>query len=91
MERFISDAPGDTRRLLRRIAEGNLGRLPSLEALGGRLSRKLERLASSIAFAALVVGGSMLLMTPLGDWHDTLGVTLMVGGLVGMLINGIRA
>ena len=61
LERLISDAPGDTRRVLRRMAEGNLGRLPGLEALGGRFSRNLERLTGVIASAALVIGGSMLL------------------------------
>ena len=91
LERLISDAPGDTRRILRRIAEGNLGRLPSLEALGGRLNRNLGRLAGAIAFAALVIGGSMLLMTPLGDWHDVLGKTMLISGIVGMLITGIGA
>ena len=87
----MKDAPGDTRRVLRRIAEGNLGRLPGLEALGGRFSRNLERLTSAIAFAALVIGGSMLLMTPMGGWHDSLGEAMIVSGLFGMLLTGIRA
>ncbi len=91
LERLINDAPGDTRRILRRIAEGNLGRLPSLEALGGSISRNLKRLASAIAFAALVVGGSMLLMTSMGGWHDIFGKTMLVSGIVGMLITGIGA
>jgi len=90
-ERLVKDAPGDTRRVLRRIAEGNLGRLPSLEALGGRFSRNLERLTSAIAFAALVIGGSMLLMTPMGGWHDIIGETMLIGGIGGMLMTAIRA
>ncbi len=91
MERLINDAPGDTRRILRRIAEGNLGRLPSLEALGSRLSLNLGRLTGSIAFAALVIGGSMLLMTPMSNWHDTLGETMVICGIAGMIITGIGA
>jgi ubiquinone biosynthesis protein len=91
LERLIEDAPGDTRRILRRIAEGNLGRLPSLEALGGRLSRNLGRLTGAIAFAALVIGGSMLLMTPMSSWHDILGEAMLISGIVGMLITGIGA
>jgi ubiquinone biosynthesis protein len=91
MERLLSDAPGDTRRVLRRMAEGNLGRLPGLEALGARFSRNLERLTSAIAFAALVIGGSMLLITPMGGWHHKLGGAMIAGGIVGMLITGIRA
>jgi ubiquinone biosynthesis protein len=91
LERLINDAPADTRRILRRIAEGNLGRLPSLEALGNRLSRNLGRLTGAIAFAALVVGGSMLLMAPGGHWHDGVGETMLGGGIVGMLVTGIGA
>ena len=91
LERLINDAPSDTRRILRRVAEGNLGRLPSLEALGGRLSRNLGRLASAIAFAALVIGGSMLLMTPMGGWLDTVGKGMLGSGIAGMLITGIGA
>ena len=41
--------------------------------------------------AALVIGGSMLLMTPMGGWHDTLGATMIIGGIVGMLFNRIGA
>jgi ubiquinone biosynthesis protein len=62
-----------------------------LEALGGRFSRNLERLTSAIAFAALVIGGSMLLMTPMGGWHDALGGTMIVSGLAGMLITFLGA
>jgi ubiquinone biosynthesis protein len=91
LERLMMDAPGDTRRILRRIAEGNLGRLPGLEAVGRRFSRNLERLTSAIAFAALVIGGSMLLLTPMGGWHHILGETMIVGGIVGIIISRIRA
>jgi ubiquinone biosynthesis protein len=92
MERLINDAPGDTRRVLRHIAEGNLGRVqtPALEVLGGRLSRNLERLSRAIALAALVISGSMLLITPMGGWHHTLGETMIIGGVFGMLVTGIK-
>ncbi len=91
MERLVSDAPGDTRRILRRIAEGNLGRVqaPALEALGVSISHNLERLARAVAFAALLVGGAMLLRTPMGGWHDTLGETMIIGGIAGMVITRI--
>jgi hypothetical protein len=36
-----------------------------------------------------VIGGSMLLMTPMGDWHDILGKAMLISGIVGMLITGI--
>ncbi|HEY5521822.1 MAG TPA: hypothetical protein VIK21_01445, partial [Desulfuromonadaceae bacterium] len=89
VERLIIDAPGDTRRVLRRFAEGNLGQLqaPSIEALGGRISRNLERLTGAIAFAALVIGGSMLLMPPImPGWTYILGKAMTLSGIVGMLI-----
>ena len=89
MERLIADAPGDTRRVLKRIAEGNLGRLPGLEAMGSRFSRNIERLTGALAFAALVVSGSLLLLTPMGGWHHTLGEAMIIGGVVGMLLTGI--
>ncbi len=91
LERLIIDAPGDTRRVLRRVAEGDLGRLPGLEALGGRFSRNLERLAHAIAFAALVISGSMLLLTPMGGWHHVLGEAMIISGIAGMLIAAIGA
>ena len=91
MERLIIDAPGDTRRVLRRFAEGDLGRLPGLEALGARASRNLERLARAIAYAALVISGSLLLLTPVRDWHHLLGEAMIISGIVGMLVTGIGA
>jgi len=86
MERLLTDAPADTRRVLRRFAEGDLGRLPGLEALGGRFSRNLERLTGAIALAALVIGGSMLLLTPMGGWHHFLGEAMIISGIAGMLM-----
>jgi len=95
LERLISDAPGDTRRALRRIAEGDLGRIqaPALESLASRVSSNLERLASAITFAALVVGGSMLLIAfaQLGGWHHDLGEIMFISGFSGMLIIRIAA
>ena len=89
IERLIIDAPGDTRRVLRRIAEGDLGRLPGLEALGWRFSRNLQRLTSAISCAALVISGSMLLLTPMGGWHHNLGEVMIISGIVGMVVIAI--
>lgn len=91
IERLIMDAPGDTRRVLRRIAEGDLGRLPGLEALGWRFSRNLQRLTSAISCAALVISGSMLLLTPMGGWHHDLGEVMIIGGIAGMVVIAISA
>ena len=94
LERLVIDAPGDTRRILRRVAEGNLGRVhaPSVEALGGRISRNLERLTGAIAFGSLIVGGSMLLMPPMmAGWPYTLGEAMIVSGIAGMIFMLIGA
>ena len=92
MERLMNDAPGDTRRVLRRFADGNLGRFqaPAVEALGGRISRNLERLTGAIVSAALVLGGAMLLLAPLlGAWHHILGETMVVAGIFGTILVSI--
>jgi ubiquinone biosynthesis protein len=91
MERLFSDAPSDTRRILRRFAEGNLGRVqsPALEVLGDRVSNNLERLSSSVAFASLVVGGSLLLFAQMGGWHHRLGEGMVVSGILGMLLRSL--
>jgi ubiquinone biosynthesis protein len=93
LERLLSDAPGDTRRVLRRIADGDLGRLqaPELETLATRASLNLERLASAVSSGALVVGGSLLLVARLGGWHHMLGVFMVIGGMLGMLLFQIGA
>lgn len=93
LERLVNDAPGDTRRVLRRVAEGNLGRVqaPGVEALGDRISRDLKRLTGAITLAALVVGGSMLEMASLGGWHGLLGDTMIFTGLLGTLVIGLNA
>jgi ubiquinone biosynthesis protein len=93
MERLLSDAPGDTRRLLRRLGDGNLGRVqaPAVEALGGRISRNLERLTGAIAAAALVIGGSMLVLAPMGGWHHILGESMVISGIFGTLLVCIGA
>ncbi|MBC7745678.1 MAG: AarF/ABC1/UbiB kinase family protein [Flavobacterium sp.] len=91
MERLIMDAPADTRRILRRIAEGNLGRVqaPALEKLAGDLSLNIKQLAGAIALAALVVSGTMLLFSKMGGWHHLLGVSMIIIGISGTIIGRI--
>jgi ubiquinone biosynthesis protein len=94
LERLINDAPSDTRRVLRRIAEGNLGRLqvPAVEALGGNISRNLKRLTDAIAAAALLIGGSMLVNAQRDtSWHHYLGEAMVGAGVVATLLVGIAA
>lgn len=93
LERLISEAPADTRRALRRFADGDLGRLqaPGIEGLGGRVSRNLERLTGAIASAALVIGGAMLVLAPLGGWHLILGDVMVFVGIGGTLLMSLGA
>ena len=94
LERLMVDAPIDTRRILRRFAEGNLGRLqlPAIEALGGGINRNLKRLTDAIAAAALLLGGSMLVNVPSGaGWYHDFGEILITIGVVATLFVGIAA
>ena len=94
LERLLNDSPNDTRRALRRIAEGNIGRvqLPAVEALGGSINRNLKRLTDAIAAAALLVGGSMLVNAPPDSgWHHYFGQALIAVGLVATVLVGIAA
>ena len=94
LERMVNDAPNDTRRILRRVAEGNLGRLqvPAMEALGGSINRNLKRLTDAIAAAALLIGGSMLVNAPPdAGWHHYFGEALIAVGLIATVLVGIAA
>jgi len=97
LERLVIDAPGDTRRILRRIAEGNLGRVqaPSLEALGGSVTRDLGRLKDAVISAALMVSGSLLVVAPRdAGWHHSIGQLMVTAGVMGtifLFIKGLRS
>lgn len=93
LERLLTDAPGDTRRILRRFSEGNLGRLqaPAVEALGGRVSRNLERLTIGIASAGLLISGALMTVSPLGGWYHDFGEVMVFSGVIGSVIICIGA
>lgn len=94
LERLLNDAPGDTRRVLRRIAEGNLGQLqaPAVEALGGRISRSLERLTSAIVAAGLMIAGGLMVAAPQDTgWHHYVGQTIILFGIFWTLIVAIKS
>lgn len=91
LERFLGESPGDARRVLRRFADGTLGRLqaPDLEARTTRIARAVERLTGGVVAASFVVGGALLAGLP--GWGLPLGVgLLLVGTGLGLLI-GIDA
>ncbi|KAB0663854.1 AarF/ABC1/UbiB kinase family protein [Oryzomonas japonica] len=94
MERLMNDAPGDTRRVLRRIAEGNLGRFqaPAIEALGGRVSRNLELLTSAIISAALMVAGALMVSTPPdAGLHHNAGEVMVTAGIFSTIFIAVKA
>jgi ubiquinone biosynthesis protein len=83
IERFVREAPGDARRALKRLAEGDLGRVsaPNVETLAHRVSRDVERLTGAIASAALVIGGALLIAVE--GWHRWFGDALIIVGVLG--------
>jgi ubiquinone biosynthesis protein len=94
LERLMVEAPGDTRRIMRRFAEGNLGRLqtPAMEDLGGRATRYLGRLPGAIITAALLVCGALLVLAPRdGGWHHRIGETMISVGIISTFIISTKA
>ncbi|WP_084167737.1 ABC1 kinase family protein [Pelobacter seleniigenes] len=93
LERLVSEAPGDTRRMLRRIADGDLGRIqtPAMEALGRRVGRNLERLTGAIVSAALIIGGALLVDAPILGWHHYLGEVIIYVGIFGAFLVAVGA
>lgn len=91
IEQLLATAPDDLRRLLRRAADGELGRVstPGLERLGVRLSRGLERLAGAVASAGLVVAGSMVFDG--SGWRRLLGQALLAVGILGCITVALGA
>lgn len=91
LERVAREAPGDVRRVLRRLADGDIGRVhaPELTALGQRASRNLERLTGAVASAALIVAGAMLVMVD--GWHRIAGDVLLAAGVVGTVATALGA
>ena len=85
------EAPADARRALRRLADGDLGRVhaPELAGLGQRASRNLERLTGAVASGALVVAGAMLVMVD--GWHRVAGDLLLAVGVLGTVATALGA
>lgn len=85
LDLLMANAPGDVRRLLRRIGDGDLGRVyaPGVERLAGRLSRDLARLAVAVASAALLIAGSMVV--GMEGWRRDLGTVLLIVGILGSI------
>ena len=94
LERFFEQAPSDLRRSLRRIADGELGRIraPGVEETGRRVTRGVERLTGAVASAAFLIAGSLLVVA--GGWHRPLGDVLLAAGILGsaaVALGAVRA
>lgn len=89
--RFLEQAPSDLRRSLRRIADGELGRVqaPGVEEIGRHVTRGVERLTGAIASAAFLIAGSLLVVA--GGWHRPLGDALLVTGILGLITVAVGA
>jgi len=94
LERLLVEAPGDTRRILRRFAEGNLGQLqaPAMEDLGGRATRYLGRLPGAITSAALMVAGALMVAAPRDiGWHHDAGQLMVIAGILSTIFISVKA
>jgi ubiquinone biosynthesis protein len=95
LERLMIEAPGDTRRIMRRFADGNLGKVqaPAMEDLGGRATRYLGRLPGAIITAALLVAGALLVVAPRDGslWHHYAGEMMVSAGLFSTIFISIKA
>lgn len=82
-EKFSREFPANAQRALKRLANGDIGKnyAPEVETLARRISRNTERLTGAVASAALVVGGSLLVLV--GGWHRWVGDALIVVGIAG--------
>jgi ubiquinone biosynthesis protein len=91
LERMMREAPADLRRALRRIADGEIGRVraPGVELLGTRLTRGIERLTGAVASGALLVAGSLLVLS--GGWHRPVGDALLALGALGSILVALGA
>lgn len=91
VERFLEQAPSDLRRALRRVADGELGRIhaPGVEEAGRRGTRGIERMTGGIASAAFLIAGSLLVVA--GGWHRHLGDALLVIGIAGSMTVALGA
>ena len=91
LDRLLRAGPGDLRRVLHRVGEGELGRVsaPALERTAQRANRGLERLTGTIGSAALLVAGALLV--GVGGWHRVAGDGLLVAGTLGIGATGLGA
>lgn len=91
IEAFAREAPGDARRVLRRLADGTLGRLqaPDLEARVERVGTAVEQLTGGVVAGSFVIGGALL--SGLSGWHHRAGVVLLGLGIVLAIMVGLSA
>jgi ubiquinone biosynthesis protein len=91
VERFLEQAPSDLRRSLRRLADGEIGRIraPDVEETGRHMARGIKRLTGAVAAAAFLIAGSLLVVA--GGWHRPLGDVLLAAGILGSIAVAVSA
>lgn len=91
VERLVREAPADVRRALRRIGDGELGRIraPGVEAVARRANRGIERLTGGLIAASFLVAGALLV--GIGGWHRYVGDVLLGIGALGSLFVSLGA
>ena len=91
IERMIREAPADARRALRRVADGELGRVyaPTMETIARHSTRSIERLTGALVSSALLVAGALLVSA--GGWHRSVGDTLLAAGVLGVAATAVGA
>lgn len=91
VERMVREAPADLRRALRRVGDGELGRVqaPGVEVVGRRATRGIERLTGGVISASFLVAGAILVTV--GEWHRFVGDLLLAIGVLGSLATSLGA
>lgn len=88
VERMVREAPADVRRALRRVGDGDLGRIhaPGVEAVARRANRGIERLTGGLISASFLIAGALLV--GIGGWHRYVGdVLLGIGALASLAVS----
>ena len=91
LEELLAAAPKDVRLTLKRVAQGELGRVrvPDLQLAALAAGRDIERLTGGVTSAALLIAGALLGTT--SGWHRVIGDMLLVVGVVGTVAVALGA
>lgn len=91
LDRLLREAPGDVRRILRRVADGDLGDVRVRDHPHAAAERRhaVAQLARAIAAGFVALSGAVLLHET--GWRLGVGLTLLAVGLTALLVAGWQA